>query len=181
MQTNFRKLISIFSDLFFFVFFTARLWSLSADSRLINLYSSGKVFQENQWTMPTEGAEGGYVEVTTKKGEIEQTTIPSEAKKVKVLAINITDLEDKVELQDKADNLLSSQIWIKGPENSDGYFTLKNKGTENFLQGDKTPMTSVKGTYKIVTQILKMILKGQSISKCLYGAIVSTKKTTKFF
>jgi len=124
--------------------YTSRLWSLSADSRLINLYSSGKVFQENQWTMPTEGAEGGYVEVTTKKGEIEQTTIPSEAKKVKVLAINITDLEDKVELQDKADNLLSSQIWIKGPENSDGYFTLKNKGTEKFLQGDKTPMTSVK-------------------------------------
>ena len=143
MQTNFRKLISIFSD-FFFVFFTARLWSLSADSRLINLYSSGKIFQENQWTMPTEGAEGGYIEVTAEKGEIEATTIPSEVKKVKVLAINIT--ESEVVLEDKADNSISSQIWIKGPANSDGYFTLKNKGTGEFLQGDRTPMTSVKGT-----------------------------------
>ena len=96
--------------------------------------------------MPTEGAEGGYIEVTTEKGETDVTTIPSVAKKVQVLAINITDLEDKVVLEDKADNSLSSQIWIKGPENSDGYFTLKNKGTEKFLQGDKTPMTSVKGT-----------------------------------
>ena len=131
--------------------------------------------------MHTEGAEGGYTAVTAEKGDKEVTTTPAEANIVKVLAINITDLEDKVVLEYKADNSLSSQIWIKGPENSDGYFTLKNKGTEKFLQGDKTPMTSVKGTYKIVTQILKMILKGQSISKYLYGAIVSTKKTMKFF
>ena len=72
------------------------------------------------------------------------TTIPSEVKKVKVLAFDIT--ESEVDLQDKADKSISSQIWIKGPGNSDGYFTLKNKGTGKFLQGDKTPMTSVKGT-----------------------------------
>ena len=143
MQSNFRKLINI--QIYFSAFFTARLWSL-IDSRLINLYSSDWEFQDYKWTIPTEGTEGGYIEVTAEKGETEETTIPSEVKKVKVLAINITDLEDKVVLSDKAENSLSSQIWIKGPENSDGYFTLKNKGTEKFLQGDKTPMTSVKGT-----------------------------------
>ena len=82
--------------------------------------------------------------MTAEKGEIEATTIPSEVKKVKVLAINIT--ESEVVLEDKADNSISSQIWIKGPANSDGYFTLKNKETGKFLQGDRTPMTSVKGT-----------------------------------
>jgi len=120
--------------------YTSRLWNLTADSRLINLYSSEWDFQDNQWTIPTEGKDGGYIEVTAKKGENEVTTIPSEVKKVKVLAIT----ETEVVLEDKDDNSISSQVWIKGPANPDGYFTLKNKGTGKFLQGDRTPMTSVK-------------------------------------
>ena len=139
MQSNFRKLINI--QIYFSAFFTARLWSL-IDSRLINLYSSDWEFQDYKWTIPTEGTEGGYIEVTAEKGETEVTTIPSEVKKVKVLAIT----ESEVVLVDKANNSKSSQVWIKEPANSNGYFTLKNKGTGEFLQGDKTPMTSVKGT-----------------------------------
>ena len=78
-----------------------------------------------------EVTEGGLIEV--KEGN----------NSGKVLAIT----ESEVDLQDKAeDKSISSQIWIKGPANSDGYFTLKNKGTGKFLQGDPTPMTSVKGT-----------------------------------
>ena len=69
--------------------------------------------------------------MTAEKGEIEVTTIPSEVKKVKVLAINIIDSE--VVLEDKADNSINSQKWIKGPANLDGYFTLKNKETEKYL------------------------------------------------
>ena len=120
-----------------FFFFTARLWSLTNDSRLDNLYNSEWEFQDKQWTIPSEGTEGGYIEVTDK----EVSTKPSEVKKVKVLAIT----ESEIVLEDKADNSKSSQIWIKGPT-KDGYFTLKNKETGEFLQGEKTPMTSVKGT-----------------------------------
>ena len=96
-----------------------------------NLYSSEWDFQDNQWTIPTESTEEGFIEV--KEGK---------SNSGKVLAIT----ESEVVLEDKADNSTSSQIWIKGTTNSDGYFTLKNKGTGEFLQGDRTPMTSVKGT-----------------------------------
>ena len=63
--------------------------------------------------------------------------------------------EAEVVLEDKADNSTSSQIWIKGPTNSDGYFTLKNKGTGKFLQGERTPMTFGKGTKNLFSQRLK--------------------------
>jgi len=105
---------------------TSRLWNLTDDSKLNNLYSSEWDFQDNKWTIPSEGTEGGYIEVTDKEG--------------KVLAITDTD----VVLEDKVETLTNSQIWIKGPVNSDEYFTLKNKGTGEFLQGEGTPMTSVK-------------------------------------
>jgi len=109
--------------------YTSRLWSLTNDSRLNNLYSSEWDFQDNQWTIPTESTEEGFIEV--KEGK---------SNSGKVLAIT----ESEVVLEDKVDNSTSSQIWIKGTTNSDGYFTLKNKGTGEFLQGDRTPMTSVK-------------------------------------
>ena len=85
--------------------------------------------------------------MTDKESKTEVTTMPSEVKggksnAGKVLAIAGTD----VVLEDKVETLTNSQIWIKGPANSDGYFTLKNKATGEFLQGERTPMTSVKGT-----------------------------------
>ena len=123
-----------------------------------NLYSSELPFitnsewdfQDSQWTIPSEGTEG-YIEVTDKEGKNEVNTVPSQVKKVKVLAIT----ESEVVLEDKADNSISSQIWIRGPTNSNGYFTLKNKGTGKFLQGERTPMTSVKGTTNFFNQRLK--------------------------
>ena len=58
---------------------------------------------------------------------------------------------EDVVLDDKAVKLTSSQLWIKGPENSNGYFWLKNKETGKFLtlafhklNGDKTTLISVK-------------------------------------
>jgi len=101
---------------------TSQLWSLTNDSRLNNLYSS----EDNKWT-PLEGTEG-YIEVTDKEGKIE------------VLAINDTE----VVLENKTETLTNSQKWIKGLANSDDYFTLKNKGTGEFLQGERNPMISVK-------------------------------------
>ena len=105
-----------------------------------NLYNNEWDFQNNKWNIPTQGTDGVYIEVKAEKGETVGTTITPEVKKV--LAIT----ESEVGIEDKADNPISSQIWIKEPANSDGYFTLKNKGTGEFLQGEPTPMTSVKGT-----------------------------------
>ena len=66
----------------------------------------------------------------------------------KVLALNGED----VVLDDKTKNLTNSQIWIKGPENSEGYFSLKNKEKGKFLtlfihkvKGERTILISVKG------------------------------------
>ena len=47
----------------------------------------------------------------------------------KVLTISGED----VVLEDIAENSKSSQMWIKGSENSDGYFSLKNKKSGKFL------------------------------------------------
>ena len=47
----------------------------------------------------------------------------------KVLAISGED----VVLEDITENSKSSHLWIKGSENSDGYFSLKNKETEKYL------------------------------------------------
>ena len=71
----------------------------------------------------------------------------------KVMALNGED----VVLDDKALNLTSSQLWIKGPKNSDDYFWLKHKGTGKFLtlfnhivKGERTTLISVKGKASLV-------------------------------
>ena len=75
-----------------------------------NLYSSSWEFEDNIWTIHSDGC----IEVKNNLG--------------KVLAINGEEviLEDKVEKS-------SSQLWIKGSKNSEGYFSLKNKETGKFL------------------------------------------------
>ena len=116
------------------VLFTAQLWRLTNESKLESLYSSIWEFENNNWTIPSDDKEG-YVEV-------------KDSNPGKVLAVNWED----VVLDDKAENLASSQLWIKGPNNSDGYFWLKHKGTGKFLtlfkhkvKGEKTTLISVKG------------------------------------
>jgi len=111
----------------------SQLWRLTNESKLESLYSSIWEFENNNWTIPSDDKEG-YVEV-------------KDSNPGKVLAVNWED----VVLDDKAENLASSQLWIKGPNNSDGYFWLKHKGTGKFLtlfkhkvKGEKTTLISVK-------------------------------------
>ena len=99
-----------------------------------SLYSSSWEFEDNIWTIPTEDKED-YIKVT------------QDLNSGKVLAV---DGEDVV-LDDKAVKSTSSQLWIKGPKNSDDYFWLKHKETGKFLtlafhklNGDKTTLISVK-------------------------------------
>ena len=120
--------------LIFFVLFTAQLWRLTNESKLESLYSCTWEFEDKIWTIPSDDKEG-YI-------ELKDSSNPG-----KVMALNGED----VVLDDKAVNLTSSQLWIKGSENSDGYFTLKNIGTGKFLtlafhklNGDKTTLISVK-------------------------------------
>ena len=115
------------------VLFTAQLWRLTNESKLESLYSSIWEFENNNWTIPSDDKEG-YVEV-------------KDSNPGKVLAVNWED----VVLDDKAENLASSQLWIKGPKNSDDYFWLRHKETGKFLtlafhklNGDKTTLISVK-------------------------------------
>ena len=98
-----------------FVFFTDQLWSLNENFKLDNLYSSSWKFEDKTWIIPSE-AEEGHIEV-------------KDSNPVKVLAIN----GEEVELEDKEEISSSSQIWIRGPKNSEGYFSLKNKKTGKFL------------------------------------------------
>ena len=129
-----------FSD-FLSVLFTAQLWRLSNESKLESLYSSSWEFDNNTWTIPTEDKED-YIKVTEGLNS------------GKVLAV---DGEDVV-LDDEAVKSTSSQLWIKGPKNSDGYFWLKHKGTGKFLslfihkvKGERTTLISVKGKATNVT------------------------------
>ena len=126
--------ICYFSD-FLFVFFTAQFWRLTNASKLECLYSSTWEFDNITWTIPSDDKEG-YVEV-------KDSSNPGKV----MMALSGED----VVLDDKAVKLTSSQLWIKGSENSDGYFTLKNIGTGKFLtlafhklNGDKTTLISVK-------------------------------------
>ena len=68
-------------------------------------------------TIPTEEDKEDYIKVTQGLNS------------GKVLTISGED----VVLEDIAENSKSSQMWIKGSENSDGYFSLKNKKTGKFL------------------------------------------------
>ena len=91
-----------------FVFFTDQLWRLNlTNNELDNLYSSSWKFEDKTWIIPSEAKEG-HIEVKDSN---------------QVLAIN----GEEVELEDKAENLPSSQIWIRGPKNSKGYFSAKRK------------------------------------------------------
>ena len=118
----------------FYVLFTAQLWRLTNESKLENLYSSSWEFEDKIWTIPSDDKEG-YV-------EMKDSSNPG-----KVMTLNGED----VVLDDKAVNLKSSQLWTKGPKNSDDYFWLKHKETGKFLtlafhklNGDKTTLISVK-------------------------------------
>ena len=122
----------------FVVLFTAQLWRLNlTTNELANSYFSEWEFEDNSWKIPSEDKEN-YIEVTHGSDF------------GKVLAIN----GENIVLEDKAVNSKSSQLWMKGPENSKGYFWLKNKGNGKFLTlcihtvkgEEKTPITSVKGT-----------------------------------
>ena len=100
-----------------------------------NLYSSSWEFEDNIWTIHSDGC----IELKNNPG--------------KVLAINWED----VVLDDKAANLASSQLWIKGQNNSDDSFSLKHKGTGKYLtlfihkvKGEKTTLISVKGKASLV-------------------------------
>ena len=73
-------------------------------------------FEDKLWTIPSEDKEGGHIAV-------------KDSDPVKVLAIN----GEEVILEDKAENSKSSQLWVKGSENSDGYFSLKNKESGKYL------------------------------------------------
>ena len=73
-------------------------------------------FKDNIWTIPTEDKED-YIKVTQGLNS------------GKVLAVSGED----VVLEDITENSKSSHLWIKGSENSDGYFSLKNKETGKYL------------------------------------------------
>jgi len=111
----------------------SQLWRFTSKSKLESLYSSTWEFEKNIWTIPSDDKEGCIELKDSNSG--------------KVLAIN----GEEVILEDKAEKSKSSQLWIKGSENSDGYFSLKNKGTGKFLtlfihkvKGEKTTLISVK-------------------------------------
>ena len=99
-----------------FVLFTAQLWRLTNESKLESLYSSSWEFDNKTWTIPTEDKED-YIKVTQGLNS------------GKVLAVSGED----VVLEDITENSKSSHLWIKGSENSDGYFSLKNKETGKYL------------------------------------------------
>ena len=105
-----------------------------------SLYSSSWEFDDNIWTIPTEDKED-YIKVTQGLNS------------GKVLA---TSGEDVV-LEDITENPKSSHLWIKGSENSDGYFSLKNIETGKFLtlsihkvKEERTTLISVKGKASLV-------------------------------
>jgi len=111
----------------------SQLWRFTNESKLESLDSSTWEFEDKIWTIPSDDKEG-YVEV-------------KDSNPGKVLAINWED----VVLDDKAVNLRSSQLWIKGQNNSDGSFWLKHKGTGKYLtlfihkvKGETTTLISVK-------------------------------------
>jgi len=94
----------------------SQLWRINKnDFKLDNLYSSSWEFENKPWTIPSDGEEG--------------LIAVKDSNSAKVLVVNGED----VVLEDKAKNSTSSQLWIKGPNNSDGYFWLKHKETGKFL------------------------------------------------
>ena len=120
--------------------FTAQLWRLTSESKLESLYSSIWEFENNTWTIIPSADKEGCIEV-------------KDSNLGKVLAIN----GEEVILEDKAEKSKSSQLWIKGSENSDGYFSLKNIETGKFLtlsihkvKEERTTLISVKGKASLV-------------------------------
>ena len=107
-----------------------------------NLYSSSWEFEDNIWTIHSDGC----IEVKNNSG--------------KVLAINGEEviLEDKVEKS-------SSQLWIKGSKNSEGYFSLKNKETGKFLT--VFTYTCKCSTERFVTKVLYKVW--ETLKKKLHG------------
>ena len=130
-----------------------------------NLYSSSWEFEDNIWTIPSDDKEG-YIEV-------------KDSNPGKVLALNGED----VVLDDKTKKLTNSQIWIKGPENSEGCFSLKNKETGKFLtlfihkvKGERTTLISVKGKASLVYwQIAKLTLKDAGGGPKVPGGLISLR------
>ena len=105
-----------------------------------SLYSSIWEFENNTWTIIPSADKEGCIEV-------------KDSDLGKVLAIN----GEEVILEDKAEKSKSSQLWIKGSENSDGYFSLKNIETGKFLtlsihkvKEERTTLISVKGKASLV-------------------------------
>ena len=98
-------------------FFSAQLWQLTNNMELVTYYYQTN-FKNKKWMLPAEGEEG-YIKESSGK--------------VLGLLDGSTESDTEVVLQSKNESMKGGQIWLRGPANSYGWFTLTNPKSNKLL------------------------------------------------
>ena len=98
-----------------------QLWRLTTDNKLVNK-SGDWSFSHKKWRIP-------------KAGEHVNAGFVKDLETGLVLGIfgNNTDDKSQVMLQDVKDQTTFTQKWIRSKPNEDGWFTLQNSGSRDYL------------------------------------------------
>ena len=115
-------------------YFLDQLWRFTSDKKLVNK-SGDWIFSQKKWKIPNTGA--GYIK------DIETGLVLG-------FFGSDSNVQNQVILQETKDQTTFTQKWIRSKPNQDGWFTLQNSGSRDYLAVKSNDNLSTSGNIIIL-------------------------------